>query len=264
MSYAYVTLNLVDMWGEPRFNSERVSQLFFGSVVRFGQKENGYVHVAQEDGYSGWVNERFLKSISDQNAETYTDRLNAVITAKEVSTYTANGKSVDTPFFLYYGTKLYVKNWKSAMLKAELPDGTQIALKKSGVKPVPMKTSKVTAAKLIQNAKKFLGIGYLWGGISPAGFDCSGFMQTLFGRFGVALPRDTKDQIHVGSSVPRDGIKEGDLLFFDRHVGLAMGKELLIHASVGGGGVQISSLSANQPHYRADLDKSFREGRRVF
>ncbi len=252
------------MWGEPRFNSERVSQLFWGTVVSLGNNQNGYVQVTQSDGYTGWVNEKFLAPVSDQSAKQAADKQNGVVTVNQVVTFATKGGKATAPFFLYYGTKLTIKNWKSAMLKAELPDGTAIALKKSGVKQLPVKATKSTPDALIKEAHTFLGVGYLWGGISPAGFDCSGFMQTLFGRFRIVLPRDTKDQITVGSSVARDGITKGDMLFFDRHVGLAIGNDLMIHASVGGGGVQISSLSANKPHYRADLDNSFREGRRVF
>jgi cell wall-associated NlpC family hydrolase len=77
------------------------------------------------------------------------------------------------------------------------------------------------------------------------------------------MPRDTKDQITMGERVDRDCIKTGDLLFFRRHVGLAIGRTHLVHASRGGGGVRINALVPGLPDYREDLDRDFVQARRM-
>ena len=91
--------------------------------------------------------------------------------------------------------------------------------------------------------KKFIGIPYLWGGLSPFGFDCSGLVQTVFRRFGIYLPRDTSQQISSGEPVKLENISQLDLLFFPGHVGVCLGNGLFIHSSTKNNGVYIESLS---------------------
>ncbi|HEY6019739.1 MAG TPA: NlpC/P60 family protein, partial [Candidatus Paceibacterota bacterium] len=62
---------------------------------------------------------------------------------------------------------------------------------------------------IVQQAKKFLGTPYVWGGSKPGGFDCSGFVQYLYGQAGIRLGRTTYDQIKQGRPVGRKGLKPG-------------------------------------------------------
>jgi cell wall-associated NlpC family hydrolase len=144
-----------------------------------------------------------------------------------------------------------------------LPDGRLVAVKKRNVAPIRKRMTSVSARALTAEARKFLGVPYLWGGITSTGFDCSGLVQAVFATFGITMPRDTKDQIRSGTGVARDRIRMGDLLFFDRHVGIATGDSRIIHASRGGGGVTLNSLTPGEPDYRPDLAASFRQARRI-
>jgi cell wall-associated NlpC family hydrolase len=63
--------------------------------------------------------------------------------------------------------------------------------------------------------------------------------------------------------VDRADVKTGDLLFFKRHVGIALGADRLIHASMGGAGVRMNSLRPGMPDYRPDLDRDFAAARRI-
>jgi len=62
--------------------------------------------------------------------------------------------------------------------------------------------------------RRYIGVRYLWGGDSPRGFDCSGFVQYVYARMGVQLPRVTFAQWHAGRHVPRRDLRPGDLVFF--------------------------------------------------
>ena len=95
------------------------------------------------------------------------------------------------------------------------------------------------------------------------GYDCSGLVQAVFKIFDINLPRDTKDQIKTGVLVEKDCIRTGDLLFFNRHVGLAIGKTKIIHASRHSGGVRIESLVKEDESFREDLANTFVEARRI-
>lgn len=110
-------------------------------------------------------------------------------------------------------------------------------------------TPSTTAGKIIATAKQYLGVPYLWGGSTPSGFDCSGYVQYVFAKHGYSLPRTSKQQWNVGTSVSKSNLKEGDLVFFANtytsgisHLGIYVGNNQFIHAS-SSQGVVISSLS---------------------
>lgn len=104
---------------------------------------------------------------------------------------------------------------------------------------------------IVETARKYLGVNYVWGGTSPSGFDCSGLVQYAFAQAGIELPRVTYDQINVGQAVQPNKLRPGDLVFFDTdrkrsgpdHVGIYMGGGKFIHAPRPGDKVKISSLS---------------------
>jgi peptidoglycan DL-endopeptidase CwlO len=93
-------------------------------------------------------------------------------------------------------------------------------------------------------AMQYLGTPYVWGGSSPGGFDCSGFVMFVYAQVGVSLPHHAADQFGYGVPVSRDQLEPGDLVFFDGlgHVGIYIGGGQFIHAPHTGDVVKISSL----------------------
>ncbi len=104
------------------------------------------------------------------------------------------------------------------------------------------------ASALIELATRHVGVRYRWGGISPSGFDCSGFLYYVFGRNGVALPRTTFSMFKAGVPVPRDQIQTGDIVFFQTlrpgpsHAGVYLGDGRFVHSSSGSGRVTITPM----------------------
>lgn len=79
-----------------------------------------------------------------------------------------------------------------------------------------------TAAQLIEYARGFLGVPYVYGGSSPSGFDCSGFTMYVYAHFGVTLPRVSADQGRAGTQISLSELAPGDLVAWDnssRNVG---------------------------------------------
>ena len=105
---------------------------------------------------------------------------------------------------------------------------------------------------LTEYAKYFKGGRYIWGGTTPKGFDCSGYVQYLYKKQGINLPRTALSQSQVGEDVDIDELKKGDLLFFltDKkrkipvtHVGIYLGNGEFIHAASRKKGIIISPIT---------------------
>ena len=93
-------------------------------------------------------------------------------------------------------------------------------------------------------AMQFLGTPYVWGGSSPGGFDCSGFVMYVYAQVGVSLPHNAAAQFGYGAPVSRDQLEPGDIVFFDGlgHNGIYIGGGQFIHSPHTGDVVKISSL----------------------
>ena len=264
MLYAHVSINLLDLRIRPDHAAERASQLLFGQPVRILSVRKGFAHVRQVDDYHGWVDCRFLREAGRIEFTQWNSRVNAVIKSRRAALYAGRSGRRTSPHFIVYGTQVRVVGEDNGFSALQLPDGAKVYVKSAHIRPINKTTGKMlTGERLLTEARRFLGVPYLWGGVSPLGFDCSGLMKALFGAFGITLPRDTREQIRAGRKVDRDSIRTGDLLFFERHVGLAIGRTRILHASRGGGGVRINALSQDEPDYRADLDRDFNQARRI-
>ena len=104
--------------------------------------------------------------------------------------------------------------------------------------------------KIVAQAKKHLGVRYVYGGTSPSGFDCSGLVYYVYKQCGYSITRTATAQSYDGRLVARANMQPGDIIIFYNgaksaigHAGIYIGGGQFIHASSGGGRVMISSLS---------------------
>lgn len=114
--------------------------------------------------------------------------------------------------------------------------------------------SSRAGALVVARGEEYLGVPYKWGGSTPAGFDCSGFVQYIYRDQGVSLPRTSRQMAHAGVSVPADvsRLREGDLMLFASngsridHVAIYAGGNRIIHSSSSGAGVRYDDLSSRR------------------
>jgi hypothetical protein len=203
MNYALCSIPLAPLRLQPNHATEMVSQLLFGERCIVEEKNNeGWCRVVcKNDNYTGWC---LLQQLSIITEEAYNRKTQPTI--EWLTEIEFNNQPMNVPL----GSELDIEELKL------------------------LKPSQQNIAEL---AHQFLNTGYLWGGKTVFGTDCSGFVQTVFKMVGINLPRDAKHQITLGEEVPfLQQAHSGDLAFFDEdgsivHVGILLSNSHIIHAS---------------------------------
>ncbi len=258
-----LTHNVVNLHALPDSSSELVSQAVCGDKIEIREICQHLALIQTSDGYHGWAIRRHMRPLepddpflNSNNSIQISDMLQIVCAIAEV--YTA--PSVSSPLLtrLPLGSKVLAKNYGPDLRSFRsvcLPDSSPgwIAPRKlRGINKLPVFSTK----SLVLFASRFVGIPYLWGGTSPFGFDCSGFVQRMYSHFGFNIPRDSylQAECSLGNSIPEgQAHAAGDLLFFGSeksrhsrnisHVGMMLDESNIIHAS-GDEGVVITSLAS--------------------
>jgi len=263
MPYGIINIPVTDLRAEPDSTSERRSQLLFGMAVEVGKTRGNFSRIKLLDQYSGWCRTGHIGLLPQDKWEKYVARPKQKVKAEAVAI--KGGPNMPThPFRLFFNTDLVVKP-HNGQIHFELPVGRiRAPISNQCLLPVDKKRKiEMTGKKIVSTASRFLGTPYLWGGLTPFGYDCSGLVQMVFGFYGIKLPRDSKDQRNAGEPVERDKLEAGDLIFSPGHVAISCGGSEILHASAGRGMVAFDSLNPKAPNYREDLDRDYEFARRI-
>ena len=144
-------------------------------------------------------------------------------------------------------------NGKTGYVRSYYMTITKEALSSRGTEAAAASAASSKGSEIVAYAKQYLGVKYVYAGASSKGFDCSGYTMYVMKHFGYNLPHTATGQMGYGTSVAKSALQPGDLVFFcdpsrsggkaASHVGIYIGSNQFIHASSGGGKVQIDSLS---------------------
>jgi cell wall-associated NlpC family hydrolase len=129
-----------------------------------------------------------------------------------------------------------------------------------GPAPAPSASTSATASRVLATADRYVGTKYVYGGATASGFDCSGFVQFVFRRQGVQLPRTSRQQATAGTRVAGhvQALRPGDLMMFASngsridHMAIYVGRNRIIHSSASGGGVGYDDLSTKRGRWFVD------------
>ena len=144
-------------------------------------------------------------------------------------------------------------NGKTGYVRSDYMTIIKEALSSRGTEAAAASAASSKGSEIVAYAKQYLGVKYVYAGASSKGFDCSGYTMYVMKHFGYNLPHTATGQMGYGTSVAKSALQPGDLVFFcdpsrsggkaASHVGIYIGSNQFIHASSGGGKVQIDSLS---------------------
>jgi cell wall-associated NlpC family hydrolase len=226
--------------------------------------EWAYIQSGKVEGYvkeeyllSGFAAEQKAREVVKTVAVSSADALNVreePNTDAEVVTQVAKGEELEIAEVMENGwIKVYLDDEEVyvsadyAEVKSELATAITMTelLYGQGVSDVRV--------DLCQYAKQFLGNPYVWGGTSlTKGADCSGFVQSVFKKYGVSLPRTSREQANAGTTIQASQLQPGDLIFYAKggtinHVAIYIGNGQVIHASSPKTGIKISSYNYRTP-----------------
>ncbi|WHT49179.1 NlpC/P60 family protein [Sporosarcina thermotolerans] len=239
------------------------TQVLYGDAVEIIKTSGNWHYIAIKDqaktghtkGYEGWVPKSHVAASVIGN----TDCPIAIVNAKFATLYNVP-KWDDKQKWLdvSYSTILPVIAEHGEFLEVLTVDGsTKFTLKRDvsvhfNYAAVP----KPTAKDIVDSAKQYLGLPYVWAGISALGFDCSGLTYSVYKNHGILIPRDSFVQATQGKAVSRSQLQPGDLLFFAHnggkgqvyHVSLYIGDGKMIHAPNSSRSIEI--ISIDTPLYK--------------
>jgi cell wall-associated NlpC family hydrolase len=214
----------------------------FKSVLEQGKKAGvDFATIVQSYNFgAGYIN--FIASNGGKHSVELAQQFSLNQAAKQGS----NCSDWRTPYC--YGDYLYVQK----VMKNLMPSGISVG----GGNVSPLGEQAFNA--IIQEAQKYVGWPYMWGGASPTtGFDCSGFTQWTYSKASLKLPRTAQEQYNVSSKIPPAEAKPGDLIFYTAtyksnqyitHVGIYLGNGKMFDSDDSGIGIHDINASYWKSH----------------
>ena len=216
MTKGICNVSIAPMRAESSDKSEIVSQLLYGESADILEVKDNWTKIKTHyDNYEAWMDSKQVSPISDE-------------------------------FLSHRKVHLVKESFQSAMLengRTLVSIGSEVSFD-----PISPTRGANLSESIVNCAKEFLNVPYLWGGKSFFGIDCSGFTQIIYKIHGIKIPRDTYQQAEIGDALTFiEEAKPGDLAFFENkegrihHVGIILADQKIIHAH---GKVRIDSLDS--------------------
>ncbi|HUH12336.1 MAG TPA: C40 family peptidase [Longimicrobiales bacterium] len=246
---ALVRGGLAPVHAGPDIRATQTTQYVLGHRLDLLSRSGRWWRVRGEDGYVGWVHEGYLQVGSPEWARQW-----------EVGVEGEPAVSLGTDL-LDEDERVFARvPWGARLIRDQprrfrLPDGRRGTVREEGQVIAADRLSDrfpLRGESIVRTARLWWGTPYIWGGVTPLGADCSGFVQAVFWMHGVALPRDSRMQARTGAPLDLaelEALRPGDLLFFsdrpDRrvtHVAISLGGPDIIHCGLSNGGVEFNRV----------------------
>lgn len=245
--WAVVDVSVCNLRLKPSYESSNETQALMGTVVQVLDADRYWRKVSTPDPYVAWVNDMALTYMDTKQKDEYIASPKWICISEQEYVYSQPDTDSERVCDICLGDLLRKgETMKRDWLEVVLPSG-----KKGWVRATSLEdfekwnASRVLDGQaLVSAAMKFRGAPYVWGGISPRGFDCSGLVKFAYMQCGVLLPRNAREQVFCGQMVPAkvEAMMPGDLLFYGSkaqsgnparitHVAMYIGDGKIIHSS---------------------------------
>jgi len=249
---AVVIDGVANLYSEPSTAVDLVTQAILGTEVAIRETRDGWYYVRLPDLYQGWIESSDVRLYDAGEASYASEGQVAEVESLLAFVYVQARVSTHPPALTApIGARLEIESEEDTWLRVVLPDGPSRWIQKGDVsiQPAGAPRQRGSQQDLVDLARRFLGLPYLWGGTTPLGIDCSGLAQLVYHLNGVELWRDADMQYDQPGLQPvaREDLETGDLIFFGSsritHMGMYIGSGQFIHATTHlRPVVQISSL----------------------
>ncbi len=229
MNFGISEFSIVPVRKDPSHRTEMSTQILFGERFKIIDIIKGWAYIELLfDGSFGWVENSSIKELNIEEYNILTD--NKPVILPRISVAQNTDKPLLSEITLMPGSEIYGLTGKMngfGFIGKNYKLDNSIEIK-----------SGTSRDNIIRTAKTYINSPYLWGGKSPFGTDCAGFVQMVYKINGISLPRDVEEQ--PGKGITLSFVEEaqpGDLAFFDddrgeiKHVGLLLENNQIIHAS---------------------------------
>jgi len=241
-----VVINSVEnMYSRPDSKVDVVSQALLGTTVKIlknkqDEAKNIWYYIETPDTYHGWIEGRAVR-IYQPTEKPYASEGQVIeITSLMAYIYASPDVTRQKPLIMApIGTVLEIGKHEERWGEVILPDRQKgyIQVGDGQIQQAPFIRPRLSPEEMVALAKRFLGLPYFWGGTSPLGLDCSGFVQLVYRLSGIEILRDADIQFAQSGlvEVPKGQEKAGDLVFFGQkkisHVGMMINEKEFINAT---------------------------------
>jgi cell wall-associated NlpC family hydrolase len=234
---AVVGRPVANMHSKPSAEAEVVSQAIYGAQISVIEQRAGWARVRTADEYTGWMAAGAFRpgAYASSGRAAFVETLFANVYREP--DVTKHAPLLTLPYEARLEAAAEPAKGDRRWIEVRLVDGSPAWVQSGDLTFDP---PRLAVAAIADYARRFLGLPYLWGGTSTFGYDCSGFVQMLYRRAGVTLPRDAQPQADWSglARVERAELRPGDLLYFGAsprkitHTGLYAGNGEFIDATV--------------------------------
>lgn len=268
---AIVTAPVCPLKSQPKSWAALSDEVLYGMAVEVTERRGSWALVTTRYRYQGWAPARYLRT--GEEAEEWETLPKAAVRTKNTCDVLCRPDfTAPALLTLPLGAVLSPVDGEGDGWERVALCGGQRGWVRAGIlgpycAVPPYDDEARLRALIVDNALRYMGAQYRWGGKTPLGIDCSGLASMAYLLAGIAIYRDAKLMegfpIH---EIPPEQAKPGDLLYFPGHVALCLGEGRYIHSTgrAGSDGVTVNSLDPGAPDYRADLRENLEKAGSYF
>ena len=254
-----VTASVLNVRSGPSTSYSVITKLYKGDKVEILESSNGWNKIKTSSGKTGWSSAEYLSTSGTSGSTSTTDK-KATVTASTLNVRSGPSTSYSITTKVYKGETVEVLESSNGWSKIKTASGeigwaseeylsTSGASDNTGNSTTPSNKVKV----VVDLAYAQLGKPYVWGAEGPSSFDCSGLMTYIFKNgAGFNLPRTSREQSKIGTTVSRSNLQPGDLIFSStdgsggvNHVGIYVGNGEMIHSPKPGDVVKKTNINTS-------------------